>query len=60
VIVASLALMAVVTVQLGRVAIVDPLTAALAGTSALLLYRLRVNSVWLVLGGCLAGLIAGR
>ncbi|HET6579123.1 MAG TPA: chromate efflux transporter, partial [Gemmatimonadales bacterium] len=57
--VASLALMAVVTVQLGRAAVVDWSTAALAALSAVLLIRFRVNSAWLVLGGAVAGLLAG-
>jgi chromate transporter len=51
--VASLALMAVVTWQLGRVAVRDWITIALAATSALLLFRYRVNSVWLVMGGAI-------
>jgi chromate transporter len=55
---AALALMAVVTWQLGRAAVVDPLTAALALLSAALLIRFRLNSVWLVAGGAAAGLIA--
>jgi chromate transporter len=55
--VASLALMAVVTWQLGQAALVDWLTLALAGLSAVLLLRFRVNSAWLVLGGALAGLM---
>lgn len=53
--VASLALMAVVTVQLGRAAVVDLLSLALAALSAILLLRFRVNSAWLVLGGALIG-----
>ena len=57
--VASLALMAVVTAQLGRAALVDPLTVGLAALSALLLLRWRVNSAWLVLGGAVIGLMAG-
>jgi chromate transporter len=54
--VASLALMTVVTWQLGRAAVVDGFTATLAGLSAVLLFRWRVNSAWLVAGGALAGL----
>jgi chromate transporter len=56
--VASLALMAAVTYQLGRSAIVDWLTIALAVASAILLLRFRINSAWLVLGGALAGIVA--
>jgi chromate transporter len=56
--VASLALMAAVTYQLGRSAIVDWLTIALAVASAILLLRFRINSAWLVLGGALAGIAA--
>lgn len=57
--VASLALMALVTWQLGRTALVDAVTIliAVAGT-ALLAWR-RINSAWLVLGGALAGLLCG-
>jgi len=49
--VAALALMAGVTWQLGRAAIVDVPTAVLALVGAILLLRLRVNSAWLVLLG---------
>ncbi|MBK8693127.1 MAG: chromate efflux transporter [Deltaproteobacteria bacterium] len=49
--VASLALMAVVTAQLGRAALVDLPTVALAILSAVLLLRWKLNSTWLVLGG---------
>jgi chromate transporter len=55
--VASLALMGVVTWQLGRAALVDPVTILLAALSAILLLRFRVNSVWLVLGGAVVGAI---
>jgi len=55
--VASLALMAVVTWHLGRAALVDWLSTALALGSALLLLRYRVNSAWLVLAGGLAGVL---
>ena len=56
--VASLALMAVVSYQLGRSSIVDSLTAGLAITSAIFLLRFRTNSAWLVLGGALVGIAA--
>jgi chromate transporter len=55
--VASLALMAVVAWLLGRSAVVDGWTAAIAAVSALLLIRFRVNSAWLVAGGGLVGLL---
>jgi len=54
--VASLALMSVVTFQLGWAAIVDVPTVLLAVISAVLLLRYRVNSAWLVLGGAAIGL----
>jgi chromate transporter len=57
--VASLALMAVVTFQLARAAIIDPLTLTLAAASALLLLRFRVNSAWLVLAGAAVGVAVG-
>jgi chromate transporter len=56
--VASLALMAVVTVQIARAAFVDWITVAIAVVSAILLVRFRVNSTWLVAGGAAIGLIA--
>jgi len=55
--VASLALMATVTWQLGRAALVDAWTVGLALLSAVLLLRFRLNSAWLVLGGSLAGIL---
>jgi chromate transporter len=54
--VASLALMAAVSYQLGRAAIVDWLTVGLALVGAILLLRFRINSAWLVLGGALVGI----
>lgn len=54
--VASLALMAAVTYDLGRSAIMDWVTIAIAAASAVLLLRFRVNSAWLVLGGALVGI----
>jgi chromate transporter len=53
--VASLALMAAVALQLGRAAIVDVPTAALAAACAVALIRYRLHSLWLVLGGALLG-----
>jgi chromate transporter len=55
--VASLALMAVVTWQLARAALIDLPTVTLAMASAALLLRFRVNSAWLVLAGAAAGLL---
>jgi chromate transporter len=54
---ASLALMAVVTWQLGRAAIVDLPTALLAAASAVALVRFRINTLWLVLAGAAVGLL---
>jgi chromate transporter len=56
----ALGLMAGVTMQLGRAALVDPLTLLLALGAALLLFRYRVNSAWLVGGGGAIGLLAQR
>jgi chromate transporter len=56
--VASVALMAAVTWQLARAAIVGPWTAVLAIASAVALIRYRTNSAWLVLGGAVVGLLA--
>ncbi len=53
--VAALALIAVVTWQLFRAAIVDWTTLALGALSFFLLLRYRINSVWLVLGGAVVG-----
>ncbi len=55
--VASVALMAVVGVQLARAAIVDVPTALLALVSAAALFRWRVNSACLVFGGGLLGAV---
>ena len=58
VIVASLALMAVVTWQLARASIVDAVTAILAVTSLVALLRFRLNSAWLVLIGGFTGILS--
>ncbi|HSM50624.1 MAG TPA: chromate transporter, partial [Thermoanaerobaculia bacterium] len=52
---ASLALMALVTFELARAAIAGLAGLSLAAVTALLLFRFRVNSAWLVLGGAVAG-----
>jgi chromate transporter len=53
--VAALGLMATVAWQLGRAAIVDALTVALALGSAALLLTTRVSSVWLIAAGGVLG-----
>ena len=53
--VAALALMGVVTWELGKAALVNGATVLLALTSLFLLIRYRINSVWLVLGSALIG-----
>jgi chromate transporter len=58
--VASLALMAVVTVEIARSALVDWITLSLAVVSALLLLRWKVNSAWLVAAGALIGFASRR
>lgn len=55
--VASLGLMAAVTWQLGRAAVIDGLTALIAVAAAVLLLRYRVNSAWLVAGGAVVGIV---
>jgi chromate transporter len=57
VIMASLALMASVTWNLGCDAIIDLPTVLLLFGSLVLLVRFRVNSLWLVLGGALIGFL---
>jgi chromate transporter len=52
---ASLALMTVVTYQLGRTALVDFTTVTLLVVTLILLIGFRLNSVWLVLAGGLVG-----
>ena len=55
---ASLGLMAAVTYTLGRAALVDLLTVVLAVLSAIVVFRFKVNSAWLVLAGGVVGLVA--
>ena len=53
---AALALMAGVTLQLGRVALVDPLTIALAVTALVLQWRTNLNTAWYIGAAALIGL----
>ena len=53
----SLGLMAGVTVQLGRAAIIDVFTIVLSLVTLLVMFRFKVNSLWLILGGALLGAI---
>lgn len=55
---ASLALMAVVTWELGRAALVDLVTISTAAAAGILLVRFRINSLWLILGGACIGLLS--
>jgi chromate transporter len=54
--VAALGLMAGVTWELGRAALVDPLTLVIAAAAAVALIRFKVNSVWLIVAGAALGL----
>jgi chromate transporter len=54
---AALGLMAGVTWQLGREAIVDGVTLLLAAAAIILLFRFKLNSAWLVVAGGVIGLI---
>ncbi len=57
---ASLGLMAVVTYTLARETLVDWLTIVVALVSAMIVFRFKVNSVWLVLAGAIVGFLAQR
>lgn len=54
---ASLALMTVVMLQLARTAFVDLATTVIGVAAAVLLFRYKLNSAWLVLGGTIAGML---
>ena len=58
--VAALGLMAAVTWQLARAAIVDAFTAGLLVVSGAVLVASRVNSAWLIVAGAVAGLVYRR
>lgn len=54
---ASVALMAGVTLQLTRTSIPDVFALGIALVAALALFRFKLNTTWLVLGGALAGVL---
>jgi chromate transporter len=56
---AALGLMGAVLLELGRDALIDPLTVALALVAGVVLWRTEVNATWLIVAGGLAGLLAG-
>jgi chromate transporter len=55
--VASLGLMAGVTLQLGSTTLVDPLTVVITLFAFFLLLRFRINSTWLIAGGACIGVL---
>jgi chromate transporter len=55
--VASLALMGVVAIQLGKAALVDPLTAVIAAITLVILLRTRLNPAWTIAGGAVLGVV---
>ncbi len=54
---ASAGLMTAVTLQLGRTALIDPLSIAVAILSLLILWKTKINPTWLILAGGLLGLL---
>ena len=55
VIVSSLGLMTAVTFQHGQASLIDLPTVIIFALSAVLLFRFKANSTWLIIGGALAG-----
>jgi chromate transporter len=53
---AALALMAGVSYHLGRTAIIDPLTAAIAVVTLVLVWKTRLNNAWFIAGGAAIGI----
>ncbi|NJN75628.1 MAG: chromate efflux transporter [Synechococcaceae cyanobacterium RL_1_2] len=58
--VASLGLMAAVTVQLAQASIADPITIMIAVVAGILLMKFKVSSGWLILGGGIMGLVGSQ
>jgi chromate transporter len=50
--------MAATTIELGRAALATPFALVIALLSALLLFRYKINTTWIILGGALLGLLA--
>src|SRR5690606_28131594 len=57
--VAAIGLMAAVTLELGRAALVDVVTVVIGVLAAILLIRYKVNSTWLIIGGGIIGVVYG-
>jgi len=55
--IAAVGLMAAVTLALGRAALVDPLTVALAVAALVVLVRWKLNSAWLITAGAAVGVL---
>jgi chromate transporter len=55
--VASLGLMAGVTVQLALSSLIDPITIGIAIIAVFLIFRFNINYIWVILGGALVGLL---
>jgi chromate transporter len=55
VIVASLGLMAAVSIQLGMASLVDLASVCIFAVTVFLLFRFKVNSTWLILAGAVCG-----
>ncbi len=53
---AALGLMAAVTIQLGQASLIDSLTIGLTILASILLFRTKINAIWLILGGAMIGL----
>ena len=58
--VGALALLAVVTLQLNRAALIDVVTVAIAAASVALLIRSRINSAWMIFAAGMIGLLLTR
>jgi chromate transporter len=57
--VASLGLMAGVTGQLAITSLVDPIAIVIGVVAVALLFRIKINSTWLILAGAVIGIIKG-